>query len=205
MAESRRCPHCGEMRYWDPENGGGAWYIRYRTQWKSTEDCVEYKVTVAIPDSICRECRKARTKVDKPKARQKAKQRTPVEKLLADLAESSPEYGERPGTCQACGDDTLVLIIAWPSPAFLCRPCRGVLGEIGPGIDGRDQGRVAAILRVLSEHNAKERELEDAVRPGETREDHHGNKMAGAEDHRSCVALERHARAVIRWIDETRE
>lgn len=199
----KRCSDCDKEKDFDPENGGGEWYTRPGSVWKSVGEGVESRVKVIWPSPYCRDCTKARNRAHGQEARQQAKLRTPVEKLMAALAESVTEHGECPGTCEVCGFDDLVLIVAWPSPTYLCRTCRGILGEIGPGFDGRDRARVEEILGILTEHNAKERELEAGVRTGETRPDHRGNKMVGAQDHETCLVLGEKARAVFGWIMAT--
>ncbi len=209
----RQCAKCRKMKNWEPLMGGGEWYTRKNEVLASSGDGFEKREEVTLPSPYCRECTNA---LKKP-YRQKCKAVALVEGVHS-LAVGPPNNGrlngEEFGVCEVCGENGWVDVVGHPHPGFLCRACRAVLG------DGRDRQRFVTMLTVLSEHNAKERRLNDdderrikarfagfsphrrvaLTRRASKRPMHRRNKFGAVENHDVCEGMENRVRVVLKWM-----
>jgi hypothetical protein len=131
----------------------------------------------------------------------------------AGIGGTWPEEGEKKALaeklvqCEVCEVKGFCDVVVRPHPGWLCRECRGILGN------GRDRKRIIAMLGVVSAHNAKEKEQAEEWRGRMTgwdtkrvnwdevskRKEHQGNAMGRVAEHGRCVKLEERIRAVLVW------
>jgi hypothetical protein len=147
--ESRRCARCGEEKEWNSDDGGD--FYRRRQVWsEGFEDDIERRVpgcetVLWVPSGYCRKCANEL----------RAKRRTlatVINKLW--IAVTEPTYANLPvGRCQICGDESEPLeAVGSPHPGLVCwRDANLVRLRREQLVKG---------LRVLIDHNIKERRLQ---------------------------------------------
>ena len=196
------CPGCQRKRWWSPENGGGAWYMREREYLVEPEDGSEpYKQMMPVPSPYCRKCsNKRRTERRRQKARLEA-----IRQVDPRLA--STEEARKAGPCSICGlRSASRTFIEEPYPAIVCGYCHSAIQECGGDVQVALKCWADA-MRHMADENRLQREHEERNGDGRRRRAHHLLEMPPGHprDHTICIMLQFTWLKVPQWLKRESE